>query len=170
CLGESVLCRPESAVNRNKRRTMAQTEPGVMFARPSNAKPTQPANFYEVPDPFYGNPPDDPSFSPIPCGLSIAFCALEVFLSVGLLKAVIGLASQPVALWGLRDLISELETKLRLSEQGKSGNREIAQRQEGQRVGALILFCMNLFCICMLPFLLCGIAEPQSRRHTKVRL
>ncbi|KAM7299938.1 uncharacterized protein ISCGN_020502 [Ixodes scapularis] len=182
CMGESVVCRPETAVNRNKRRTMAQTEARAVVARLSHPRVTHPSRFYDIPVPLHGSPPgnpgfgnpgtgvpdsDDPDSGVVSCGLSIALSALEVFVSIGLLKAVIGLASQPVALWGLRNFVSQLETTIWLSEQAKSGDGEKTKRSERCRVGPLVLFCMNLFCCCMLPLVLCGVAEDMSRRRTK---
>ncbi|XP_040063580.1 uncharacterized protein LOC8035956 [Ixodes scapularis] len=142
-MGESVVCRPETAVNRNKRRTMAQTEARAVVARLSHPRATHPSRFYDIPIPLHGSPPGDPGFgnpntggpdsddpdsSVVSCGLSIALSALEVFVSIGLLKAVIGLASQPVALWGLRNFVSQLETTIWLSEQAKSGDGEKTKR------------------------------------------
>ncbi|CAN7993615.1 unnamed protein product, partial [Ixodes pacificus] len=97
-LGESVVCRPETAVNRNKRRTMAQTEARAVVARLSHPRVTHPSRFYDIPNPLHGSPPgnpgfgnpgtggpdsDDPDSSVVSCGLSIALSALEVFVSIG---------------------------------------------------------------------------------------
>ncbi|KAH6924975.1 hypothetical protein HPB50_027046 [Hyalomma asiaticum] len=77
CLGELVVCKFESAANRDKRNT--NTKPPAAPVQ----KATPPSHFYEIPEPlFTGSAPED-AVDPVSCGLSTTIVILEILLCLG---------------------------------------------------------------------------------------
>ncbi|XP_065300395.1 hapless 2 isoform X3 [Dermacentor albipictus] len=151
CLGELVMCKAESPANRDKRNTNKMPS-AAPVRKPTSVMTTSSSHFYKIPEPLYTASATEDAADPLSCGLSITIVILEILLSLGLFKAIVGLASPPVARWGLQNCIAQLEHSRDTDSNGSS----TSDAHEKRRVGAGTVFCMNAFCFCMLPFIFCG--------------
>nr|XP_054934156.1 uncharacterized protein LOC126543730 [Dermacentor andersoni] len=151
CLGELVMCKAESPANRDKRNTNKMPS-AAPVRKPTSVVTTSSSHFYKIPEPLYTASATEDAADPLSCGLSTTIVVLEILLSLGLVKAIVGLASPPVARWGLQNYIAQLEHSRDTDSNGSS----TYDAHEKRRVGAGTVFCMNAFCFCMLPFIFCG--------------
>ncbi|KAL1425598.1 hypothetical protein MTO96_019027 [Rhipicephalus appendiculatus] len=108
CLGELVECTVESMANRDKRNS--NTKPSAAPVGKVTSPPTtSSSHFYEIPEPLFTASAAEDTADPLSCGLSTTIIILEILLCLGLFKATLGLASPPVARWGLQNYIAQLK-------------------------------------------------------------
>ncbi|KAK8763901.1 hypothetical protein V5799_033489 [Amblyomma americanum] len=166
CLGEQVACKVDGVEDRDKRSDNSHTKPAAAAVQQTTPPTTTSSHHYVIPEPLFSAPAIEDTADPVSCGLSITVVILEVLLSMGLLKAVLGLASPPVARWGLRSYISLLEQP-----NDTDPNASLTYNVDDKKaVGPGSLFCMNLFCFCILPFILCRGRRKEFRQSQREEL
>ncbi|XP_075728743.1 uncharacterized protein LOC142769405 [Rhipicephalus microplus] len=151
CLGELVECKMESMANRDKRNSNTKL-PVAPVGKPTLLPTTSSSQFFEVPEPLLTASGTEETADPLSCGLSTTIIILEILLCLGLFKAALGLASPPIARWGLQNYIAQLKH----SGDTDPNDSATCDLHEERRVGAGTIFCMNMFYFCMLPFIFCG--------------